>query len=119
MEINIHSRRFALTKALFNYAKQRLNSALARKNERVQKVVMRLSDVNGPRGGSDKRCHLHVKLAGLPDIVIADTETDMYSSIDKACARVSTTINRKVERHQKLLKQSSKFNFKQDNLLTI
>ena len=37
---------------------------------------MRLSDINGPRGGADKRCHLQVVLAGLPDVVVEDIEAD-------------------------------------------
>ena len=53
-------------------------------DDRIQRVVMRLSDINGPRGGADKRCHLQVVLAGLPDVVVEDIEADLYVAIDRA-----------------------------------
>ena len=37
-------------------------------------VAVRLSDINGPKGGLDKHCHLQLRLRGLPDIVVKDTE---------------------------------------------
>ena len=111
MQINITARKFTLTDALYTYAKRRLNFSLANKNEHVHKVNMRLSDINGPRGGSDKRCHIQVVLNGLPDIVIEDVQTDMYTAIDLACDRASRTVVRKIGRQQTLQRQASPFAF--------
>ena len=66
---------------------------------------MRLSDINGPRGGADKRCHLQVVLKGLPDVVIEDTEADLYVAIDRATDRAGRTVVRKIDRQQTLSKQ--------------
>jgi ribosome-associated translation inhibitor RaiA len=66
---------------------------------------MRLSDINGPRGGADKRCHVRVVLDGLHDVVIEDIEADLYVAIDRATDRAGRTLVRKIDRQQTLLKQ--------------
>jgi ribosome-associated translation inhibitor RaiA len=66
---------------------------------------VRLSDINGPHGGADKRCHLQVMLNGLPDVVVEDTEADLYIAIDRATDRAGRTVVRKLNRQQTLLKQ--------------
>lgn len=104
MQIDIQTQKFSLTNALQSYAKRRLNFALANKSEYINRVIMRLSDINGPRGGTDKRCRLQVRLSGLPDVFVEDIETDMYTSIDRACDRISRTVTRKINRKQTLLR---------------
>ncbi len=105
MQIDIQTRKFSLTDALRTHAEQRLRSTLTFFNEHIQRVVMRLSDINGPRGGADKRCHLQVVLNGLPDVVVEDIEADLYIAIDRAADRAGHTLARKIDRHQTLLKQ--------------
>jgi putative sigma-54 modulation protein len=102
MNININSKNFTLTDALQEYAKRRINFSLSNKNENITKVMMRLSDINGPRGGSDKRCHLQIKLKGMAGIVVEDIQADMYNAIDRACDRASRTVVRKIGRQQTL-----------------
>jgi len=105
MQIDIQARRFTLTDALRSHAERRLRLALTCCDDHIQRVVMRLSDINGPRGGVDKHCHLQVVLAGLPAVVIEDTEADMYVAINRATDRAGRTLIRKVNRQQTLLKQ--------------
>ena len=114
MQIEIQSQKFSLTDALKNYAKRRINFALANKGEHIIKVIVRLSDINGPRGGSDKRCHLLIQLIGLTDVVVKDTETDMYTSIDRACDRAGRTVIRKINRQQSLLRYTHPLIFGED-----
>lgn len=105
MQIDIQARDFSLTDALRGHAERRLSFALSCCDDHIQKIVMRLSDINGPRGGEDKRCHLQVVLAGLPDVVIEDIETDMYVAIDRATDRAGRTVVRKIDRQKSLLRQ--------------
>ena len=106
MQIDIQARQFSLTDALRSHAERRLRSTLTCCDEHIQRVVMRLSDINGPRGGEDKCCHLQVVLAGLPDVVVEDIEADMYVAIDRATDRTGRTVVRKIERQQTLLRQT-------------
>jgi len=107
MQIDIQARNFSLTDALRNHAERRLRFALTRCDDHIQRVVMRLSGINGPRSGANKRCHLQVVLAGLPDEVVEDIEADLYVAIDRAADRAGRTVVRKIDRQQTLLKQGS------------
>ncbi len=104
MQIDIQARNFSLTEALRSHAERRLRLALTCCDRRIRRIVMRLSDINGPRGGADKRCHLQVMLAGLPDVVIEDTETDLYVAIDRSSDRAGRTVVRRIERLRTLLR---------------
>jgi len=107
MQIDIQSRGFSLTDSLLKYSQQRLLFAMSYFSTNIKRVDIRLSDINGPRGGTDKRCHLQVFISGLPDIVVDDTETDMYAAIDRAIDRARRTVTRKLDRQQTLLNQRS------------
>ena len=100
MQIDIQARQFSLTDALRSHAERRLRFALTCCDDHIQRVAMRLSDINGPRGGADKRCHLQVVMAGLPDVVIEDTEADLYVAIDRATDRAGRTVRRRLVRQR-------------------
>ena len=99
MQIDIQSQGFALTHALRDYAERRLKFAVARAGDRIRRVRVRLSDVNGPRGGIDKRCCIQVMLNGLAGVVIEDTEANLYLAIDRAADRVGRTVMRRMAWH--------------------
>lgn len=96
MKVDVRTQGFPLTAALTEHTERRLRFALKHAADQVQNVTVRLADVNGPRGGIDKRCSVHVVLAGLPDIVTEDTEADMYVAINRAVDRVGRTVLRRV-----------------------
>ena len=98
MRIDIQSCGFVLTDALREYAERRLRFALTHADQRVRRVTMRLFDVNGPRGGIDKCCRIQVMLNGLAEVVIADTEADLYVAIDRAADRIGRTVARRLAR---------------------
>ena len=100
MQINIQARQFPLTDALSSHAERRLRFALTSCDDHIHRVVMRLSDINGPRGGADKRCHLQVVLTGLPDVVVEDTEANLYVAIDRATDRARRTVGRRLARQR-------------------
>ncbi|MGK0440829.1 MAG: ribosomal subunit interface protein [Pseudohongiellaceae bacterium] len=100
MQINIHARNFILTDAIRTYITRRLAYALSSRDEHIQRINVRLSDINGPRGGADKRFQIQVVLDQLSDVVIEDTEVDLYVAIDRAVDRASRTVDRKLNRHR-------------------
>ena len=103
MQIDIQSQGFALTHALRDHADRRLKFALARAGPRIRHVTVRLSDVNGPRGGIDKCCRIQVMLNGLGGVMIEDTEADLYLAIDRAVDRAGRNVARRVARGREYL----------------
>ncbi len=106
MQIDIRARDFDMTEALRRHAERRLRFSLGRCDAHIHRVLMRLSDTNGPRGGSDKKCHLQVLMAGIPDVVVEDIQGDLYVAIDRAADRARRTVVRKLGRRQTLSKQA-------------
>jgi len=117
MQINIQSRNFALTHALRNHAERRLRFALTSVDNHIRRIIVRLSDINGPRGGEDKRCHLQVVLAGLPDVVVKDTEADLYFAIDRAVGRAGRSVMRRINRKQTLQKNGRPLTWDAEQLI--
>jgi putative sigma-54 modulation protein len=100
MQIDIQTRNFPLTEALRSHTERRLGFALSARDKHIQRVIVRLSDSNGPRGGADKCCHIHVALDKMPDVVIEDTEADLYTAIDRGADRAGRTVARRLVRQR-------------------
>ena len=98
MHIDIQASGFKLTNDLREHAVRRLQFALSWAAHDVSKVVVRLSDINGPRGGRDKRCYIQVPIPGRPDVVIEDIEPDLYVAINHAVDRIERSVARRLER---------------------
>ena len=98
MQIEIQARDFSLTPALRSHVVRRLGFALSTRYDRIGRIRVRLSDINGPRGGSDKCCQLHIIMPGQADIVIVDTQANLYVAIDRAADRASRAVSRSLAR---------------------
>lgn len=100
MRMDIQSQGFVLTEGINDYVTRRLGFGLSYGDAVISRVNVRLSDINGPRGGSDKRCLIEVRLKGVPSVVIEDIETDLYLAIDRAAGRASRSLARRLSRHR-------------------
>lgn len=98
MRIEIQASGFTLTESIQDYIQRRLSFALDHLRGRVRRVRVRLSDVNGDRGGIDKRCQLHVQLAETSDVVVADVQRDLYVAMTRAVDRAAGAIGRRLAR---------------------
>jgi ribosomal subunit interface protein len=98
MKIDIGTHGFALTDAIRDHLERRLRFALARASTHVGRVAVHLSDISGSRGGTEKRCRIRVRLKQSVDVMIDDTESDLYAAIDRAANRAGRTVARRVAR---------------------
>jgi putative sigma-54 modulation protein len=65
MRMTIQANGFEMTGALRAYTQQRLATALGWARAHMHKLIVSLSDINGPRGGVDKRCKIQVHLGNM------------------------------------------------------
>lgn len=100
MRIDIKTNGFGLTEGLREHVQKRLAFALDWARYDVRRVSLRLSDINGPRGGKDKRCQIRIPLPHCRDVVTQDTESDLYAAIDLAADRASQTLERRICRQR-------------------
>ena len=59
-------------------------------------MVLRLEDVNGPKGGVDKLCHATIHLKAGGTVVLEDTSNDLYGAINVVADKAKQTVGRKV-----------------------
>jgi ribosome-associated translation inhibitor RaiA len=98
MHIDIQSRGFRLTQGLRDYTERRLRFAFGATQAGLERIAIRLTDVNGPRGGEDKRCRIQVSIRGASAVSIEDTESDLYVAIERAVDRAGRTVARRLAR---------------------
>jgi ribosome-associated translation inhibitor RaiA len=110
MQTAIYSSDFALTTALERFIHQQAQQSMKVCTDRVERLVIRLRDLNGPKGGEDKQCSVEIKLAHCDPIVVSKTSADAYASIRKALSRASRIAVRRIgkRRAKKHIANSSK-----------
>lgn len=100
MKVGIIVRGIALTDAIRDYANRRLSTALGRYRQALQSVQLRLTDVNGPRGGIDKHCVIEVRAAALIPVVVRQRHSDLYTAIDRAAERMDRAVAKRLARRR-------------------
>ena len=75
--------------------------AVGRFRDHIQWARVKVADVNGPKGGVDKRCVVQLRLRNLPDVVFAINQLDVRAAVDEAADRVARVLAQRVRRHQR------------------
>ena len=71
----------------------------------VERVSVRVRDVNGPRGGVDKACTIKVVLTGLPSVVIDEQSASLQAAMDGALQRTERAVRRSMDRRSARARQ--------------
>jgi len=100
MRLLIQPRKLALSESCREFLDLRMRFALSRFDQRVRDVVVTLEDVNGPRGGVDKRCQVVVQVPPRGKVVIEEREATLESAIAHAAERAGRAVARELERRR-------------------
>ena len=100
MKVDLQSLHFELTEELKANIQRKLHFALSRMEPHITAISITLSDINGPKGVVDKQCLLKISIADMEDIVIKDTQTNLYRAVDRAMQRASRTVARSISRQR-------------------
>jgi hypothetical protein len=79
----------------------RVRFALRRLSGLVPRAKVLFSDVNGPRGGVDKRCQVELKTDNAGTVVIASQARDWRTALDQSLSRATRVLKRSLQRIQK------------------
>jgi hypothetical protein len=66
----------------------------------IERITVRLSDTNGPKGGRDQRCQIKVVLSGLPSVVVNETDSTQPRTIERAVDATAVAVRRRVQRRR-------------------
>ena len=115
--LDVRARGFELTQSMYQRAVDHIAAKIAKHARAISDLTVRLQDVNGPKGGLDKRCRVEVHIAGFGPVIIDETDQDAYVAMDVAGERLRKVVSqilderrsrrrqagRKLVRHVKLL----------------
>jgi putative sigma-54 modulation protein len=100
MRIELRGSNLPISEALHQHVLRRLDFALRRFAGRVEHIVVRLADINGPRGGPDKRCRVVVRLAPVGSVIVEATDADAYVAVSQAALRIDERVSRTLTRRR-------------------
>ena len=73
---------------------RRVRFVLRRLGWMVPRAEVKMSDVNGPRGGIDKRCQVELRTDGAGSLVVASVANDWRTALDNALPRAARFLMR-------------------------
>ena len=79
---------------------ERVRFALRRLTTSVPHAKVQFSDVNGPRGGVDKRCKIELKTDTAGAVVVASLARDWRTALDRSLSRATRVLTRSLQRTQ-------------------
>lgn len=90
----------ALDESEREYIRKRLGEKLGKFATSIERVTVRLHDINGPRGGIDQSCTVKVVLSGLPSVVFESRAAEPAIAINRAVTGVERAVRRSVQRRR-------------------
>jgi CBS domain-containing protein len=79
---------------------RKLGMRLGRFASTIERVTVRLSDVNGPKGGVDHRCLIKAVLTGLPSVVVERRDSTLQRAANAAIGAAAQAVKRSVQRRR-------------------
>ena len=98
MRMMIHARKIALPPALRNHVERRLGFALGRFGNRLDRVTVWLEDLNGPRGGVDKRCRIEASVLRSGRLQVETMDVEIEPAVDQAADRIARRVKDDLDR---------------------
>jgi ribosome-associated translation inhibitor RaiA len=101
MNLDVRGVKYELGERLLEHLERRLRFALGRFASRIAGVSVRLSDVNGPRGGIDKRCRIAIALIPRGVVRVEAPGDDPFALVARAAKRAGRAVHRALGRRRR------------------
>src|SRR4051812_26290781 len=96
MRLSVKAHRVVLSEELKQHIERRIHFGLGRFASRIRSLTIRLKDSNGPRGGVDQCCDVHVDV-GLPEpVMVRERQSNMFAAVALAVQRAEWAVRRRL-----------------------
>jgi hypothetical protein len=82
------------------YIRRKVGMKLGKFASSIERVSVRVEDVNGPRGGIDHACRVKVVLSELPSVTYTAQDVSAVAAIDRALAGSERAVRRALGRRR-------------------
>lgn len=108
MLVEVRGSTVPISEALEEHILRKLDFALRKFADRIERVVVRLADLNGPKGGLDKRCRVEARLfSRSQSLVVEAVDSDAYVAVSQAAARLDERVARTLSKQRVRLTAST------------
>lgn len=80
------------------HVERRMLFAFSRFAHEIDSVTVVIEDVNGPKGGPDKRCALTARGPRIGTVFVEETGADAHGAVDLLAGRASRSVARALDR---------------------
>lgn len=96
--LHVRTKGAAVEAGLSDYVRTKLGRRLGKFARAIERVSVRIDDVNGPRGGIDTVARIKIVLSARPSVVVESRGTDARHALDLASHRAERTLRRSLGR---------------------
>ena len=100
MHVDVKTNAVEIERELQHRIDRRLRFALAWFGDRISRVVVYLSDLNGPKGGIDKSVRVLTRIDGVGLVVAMVVDSDWTVAVDRAAHRIGHNVSRSLIRQR-------------------
>lgn len=100
MILEINKKKAGIDEDVFTEAKRLLLFSLSRFEGVITRTKVRFFDVNGPKGGIDKRCSISVKLRTPGQILVSGQGSNYIEALSNCIERLVRSTRRATEKHR-------------------
>ena len=101
MRITIKVHRLQLAQEMITTMERRLRLTLGRFVGSINRVTVRLTDINGPKGGIDKECLIVVKLRKGGEVVVQGIGKNCSATLHYCADRIGRAVGRELSRNRR------------------
>ena len=96
MKIDIQNHLIEFDQSIEVHIQQKLRLALSKTAAYISTITFVISDVIDNNGKVEKHCSLTLSLNRMPNIVIEETQVDLYFVIDRVIQKATRSLSRKL-----------------------
>ena len=104
MKVNLQTQGFDLTPSIRQHAMRQIDFNLAIFESHIESVDVYLRDINGPKGGDDKKALIRVHLFSRQTIKVERTRDDLYTAMSLCARQAKRTVRRNLGKHRNMEK---------------
>jgi ribosomal subunit interface protein len=102
VHIELKAHGIDLADSLRAYIERRLSLNARPFFAQVIRIRVRVSGLNGPRGGTRTSCRMSIEVKSLGKLVVQESDLDAHTAIDRAAARLGRLLSQRIARAEDL-----------------
>ena len=103
MILEINNKQATIGRDIFHKSKKMLSFSLGRFKGVLSKVKVHFYDVNGPKGGIDKRCRVSAKLKNAGQIIVFGEGENFISALKSCLGRLVRSTRRELDKRRQFI----------------